>query len=156
MKNRKQDTNSRYIDKLEKHMEKSNDSAKYASDRFDVLIVTISTTALVITIGFVKNFIGDDELIDTSLLKTSWLFFVITIIANLTSQLTSYYSHKMESKITRNLIRIERNKEPFGNQIRLDIISRVLDITTQILNAISFVTLFIAIIVIVVFYSNNI
>ncbi len=155
MKENKPEISNRYLDKLEKHLETSKDSAKYASDRFDILIVTISTTALVVTIGFVNNLIGKND-VDTSLLKFSWLLFVVTIITNLTSQLTSYYSHKTEEKITRNLIRIERNKEPIGKQNELEILSNRLDKTTQILNIISFITLFIAIIVIVIFYSKNI
>lgn len=155
MKEKKPEINNRYIEKLAKHLERTKDSAKYASDRFDILIVTISTTALVITIGFVKNLIGEND-VDTSLLKLSWLFFVVTIFTNLTSQLTSYYSHRTEEKIIRNLIRIERKKEPIGKQNKFETLSSRLDNATQILNIISFITMFLAIILIVIFYSKNI
>jgi hypothetical protein len=89
MKEKKNITNDRYITKLEKHLENSVSSAKYSSDRFDVLIVTTSTSSLIVTIGFVKNIIGESENLDTTLLKVSWLLLVITIIANLSSQLSA-------------------------------------------------------------------
>lgn len=155
MKGNKTETNNRYVENLEKHLDRTRDSSKYASDRFDILIVTISTTALVVTLGSVNNLIGKNE-VDTSLLKISWLLFVVTIITNLTSQLTSYYSHRTEEKITRNLIRIERNKDPLGKQDYLERLSSRLNNATQIFNMTSFITLFLAIIVIVIFYSKNI
>lgn len=146
----------RYISKLEKHIEDSQASAKYSSDRFDILIITISTSALIVSIGFIKNLIGDAVQLDTSLLKLSWLLFVLTIIANLISQLSAYYSHVYDCKVTRNLIRIERNKEIKGNQVRFEEICANLNKTTQMLNISSFITLCAAITILVIFYSKNI
>ena len=156
MKKEKENINERYLQKLEKHLENSQASAKYSSDRFDILIVAISSSALIVTIGFVKNLIGDSNSVDTTLLKTSWLLFVMTIIVNLTSQLSAFYSHKYDYKVTRNLIRIERKKNVIGNQKLFEKICSKLNWTTQALNIISFITLFAAIIVMVLFYSKNI
>jgi ATP/ADP translocase len=156
MKKVKKDIDTDYIERLEKHIENAQSSTKYSSDRFDILIVTISTTALIVTIGSVKNFIGEDETINLGLLKASWLLFVITIIANLLSQLTSYYAHKYDIKVTRNIIRKEKGKPLKGNQNWNFKICAYLSNSTQILNLISIATLIAAIITIVKFYSKNI
>ena len=156
MKKEKTDIDFRYIEKLEKHIENAKSSTKYSSDRFDILIVTISTTALVVTIGSIKNFLGGTEAINTGLLKTSWLLFVITIIANLTSQLSAYYAHKYDIKVTQNIIRKERDKPEKGNQNKYNKLYSRYDKTTHFLNLLSMGTLFTAIIIITIFYSKNI
>lgn len=152
-----QETQSeRYIRKLETHLEDAKSSAKYSSDRFDILIITISSTALVTTIGFARYFLGEIENVNTNLLKVGWLLFVITIISNLLSQLSAYYSHIYDVKATTNLIRIEREKEPKGNKEKIETICNRLSSLTTYLNHASLATLIVGIIVIVLFFSNNI
>jgi len=146
----------RYVKKLETHLENAKSSAKYSSDRFDILIITISSTALVTTIGFAKYFLSETKSVDTNLLKLGWLLFVCTIITNLFSQLSAYYSHVYDVKVTNNLIRIERGKEPKGDQAKFEKYCNGLSLTTTIFNHVSLGTLILGIIVIVIFFSNNI
>lgn len=152
----KEEINHRYINNLEVHRENSLKSMRYSSDRFDILVVSISTTALAVTIGSIRNFIGDSVNVDTCLLKLSWLFFVLTIIFNLGSQITAYYSHKNEAKIAKNLIRQERKKDSKGDQNDLERKHKRWNCGTQWLNILSFITLCTGIIIIVIFYSKNV
>lgn len=152
----KETQSERYLRKLETHLENAESSAKYSSDRFDILIVTISSTALVTTIGFAKYFLSEIENVNTNLLKVGWLLFVITVISNLLSQLSAYYSHIYDAKATNNLIRIERQKEPKGNKEKIEAICNRLSCLTTFLNHLSLVTLIAGIIIIVLFFSNNI
>lgn len=155
MESRK-DKHERYLNKLEKHVEFSKEASKYSSDRFDILLISLSTSALVLSIGFVKNVIPNLKEIDTSLLKTSWLLFVIALIANLISQVTGFYSHKYDIKVTINLIRDERGNLPKGDQRSFKFYCEILNKTTLTLNGISLLTLLSGVIVLVLFFSNNI
>tara|TARA_R110000850_G_scaffold50499_5_gene123855 strand:+ start:3931 stop:4308 length:378 start_codon:yes stop_codon:yes gene_type:complete len=91
MESRKE-KHERYLDKLERHISFANDSTKYSSDRFDILLISLSTSALILSIGFVDKVIPNLYCVNTSLLKTLWLLFVITLVSNLASQVTGYYS----------------------------------------------------------------
>src|SRR5690606_19632229 len=106
----------RYLGNLEKHIERAQEAEKYSADRFDILLISLSSTALALSIGFVNNVVPDLKATDTSLLKTSWLLFVLTLISNLTSQVSGYYAHVYDIKTTRNIIREERGKNHKGNQ----------------------------------------
>jgi hypothetical protein len=152
----RRDKHERYLNKLEKHVEFSKEASKYSADRFDILLISLSTSALVLSIGFVKNVIPNIKEIDTSFLKTSWLLFVVALIANLTSQVTGLYSHKYDIKVTRNLIREERGKLPKGVQKNFEFYCEWLNKTTLTLNGISLLTLLSGIIILVLFFSNNI
>lgn len=146
----------RYLDKLEKHKEDSRLSAKYSSDRFDILIISLSTTSLILSIGFIKDFIKGDECFDLGLIKLAWIAFSISIISNLFSQITGYFTNKYEIKIDTNLIREERGKKMKGNNDSFLKISNRLNKSTLFLNGFSFLSLIIGIILIIIFFNNSI
>lgn len=155
MESRKE-KHERYIEKLEKHISLAKDSARYSSDRFDILLISLSTSALVLSIGFVNKVIPNLIGINTFLLKTSWLLFVITLVSNLVSQVTGYFSNQFDVEVTRNLIREERGKQVVGNQKAKIKYCNFLDRLTLILNAISLFSLVFGIILLVLFFSRNI
>lgn len=144
----------RYLSNLEKHIERAREAEKYSADRFDILLISLSSTALVLSIGFVNNVISDLKAVDTSLLKTSWLLFVVTLISNLLSQVSGYYAHVYDIKVTRNLIRAERGKNQKGNQELYEIYCSILNKITIVLNGISLLCLITGIITIVSFFSR--
>ncbi|WP_167611139.1 hypothetical protein [Maribellus sediminis] len=152
----RKEKHDRYIRNLQNHIDSTKESTRYSSDRFDVLIISLSTSALVFSIGFVKDIIEDIHLIDTSLLKTSWLLFVLSIVSNLISQISGYYSNNLEISISRNLIREERGKSLPKNHKILELIKKNLNKFTIGLNGISFISLIGGICLIVLFFSNNI
>ena len=56
MESRK-DIHDRRLSKLEKHVEFAKGSSKYSSDRFDILIISLATSSLILSIGFAKDVI---------------------------------------------------------------------------------------------------
>lgn len=146
----------RYLEKLEKHKEDSRISAKYSSDRFDILIISLSTMSLILSIGFIKDFVKGNECIDLTLIKLAWFVFSASIISNLISQITGYFTNIYEIKIDTNLIREEREKKMKGENNSFIKISNLLNISTLILNGFSFLGLIIGIILITIFFVNNI
>jgi len=146
----------RYIRKLEEHIIHSKSSTIYSSNRIDILIITISTTALVTTIGFSKTILNEEINIDVELLKCSWLLFVISIVVNLLSQQSSYHSHKYDIMVTNNLIRTARGKNIIGDEVRQGRLCNTLNSITEGLNLTSLLSLIIGLITVVIFFSNNI
>ena len=147
-------SNERYIINLEKHLESAKASANYSADRFDILIITISTTALLVTINSSDKFIEENIFVNTKLLAISWFFLVASIILNLISQQTSYYAHIFDIKVTKNLIRKERGMALIANHEINENKHLILNRTTECLNILSLLTLLIGIILIVLFYSK--
>lgn len=146
----------RYLNKLEKHIEKAKEASRYSSDRFDILLISLSTSALVLSIGFVKNIFPDLGCINTSMLKTSWLLFVLCLLSNLISQVSGYYAHQFDIKVNINKIRLERGNEPRGKQKRLKRNLNIFNNVTIWLNGFSLLFLLAGIIIIVLFFSINI
>ncbi len=148
--------NERYIEKLEKHIEKSEEASKYSIERFDLLLISLSTTALVLSIGFVKDLIPNFKELDTSCLKFSWLLLTSSLILNLISQVSGYFANEKSIKVARNSIRLERGKVAQGNQKSIKRQERILSKTTMILNAICLLSLIIGTIILIIFISSNI
>jgi hypothetical protein len=146
----------RYLEKLEKHKEDSSLSAKYSSDRFDILVISLSTTSLIFSIGFIKDFNIVKDCINLILIKTAWIMFSTSIISNLISQITGYFTSIYDIKIDTNSIRNERGKKSKGNNDSFIRISNRLNKATLYLNAFSFLNLIIGIIFLITFFSNNI
>lgn len=150
------DKHDRYLSKLENHIQFSKDASRYSSDRFDILLISLSTSSLVLSIGFVKNIVPDLKCIDTTTLKISWLLFVICLISNLISQVSGYYSHHFDIKVTRNLIREERGRNYKGNQNKYERYCSNLNRVTLWLNGFSLLLLITGIVLLVFFFSNQI
>jgi len=146
----------RYIEKLEKYIESCEEAATYSIQRFDILIISLASGGLVLSIGFVKDVIQNFHKTDTSTLKVSWFLFGITLIVNLLSQVTGYLANNLDIRTSRNLIRIERGKDPKGNQDRLLKIVTFYNVGTNILNLTSIATLIGAIIFMITFIYKNV
>jgi len=145
---------NRYLEKLEKHKDDVSSAAKYSSDRFDILIISLSSTSLILSVGFVETLIGSTSG-NILFLKLAWIAFSFSIISNLISQVTGYLTNIYEIKISTNLIRKERDIEMKGKQTRLYSISSILNDTTISLNILSLGTLILGIILITKFLINN-
>lgn len=155
MESRKE-KNERYMNSLERHISLTKESVRYSSDRFDILLISLSTSALVLSIGFIEKIIPNLLAINTSLLKTSWLFFVIALISNLISQVSGYYANLYDIKVTKNMLRIERGNKTQGNQDSLEKKCKILNRLTLSLNGSSLLFIVFGIITLILFISNNI
>jgi len=147
--------NTRYIKNLELHKENTRSNLKYSLDRFDILIITLSSGGLIFSMGFVRDIITPDIEINFLLLKIAWIFFGASIISNLISQVTGYFANKLEIRITRNLIRQERNKPINENHKMVEKNKKSANNLTYLLNATSLALLIGAIILLIIFMSIN-
>jgi len=145
----------RFIRNLEKHIENTNLNLKYSLDRFDILIISLSSGGLIFSIGFVKDILSPEDNINYVLLKISWIFFGSSIISNLLSQVTAYFANKWEIKISKNLIRKEKGKSLIGNQFRFEENHKLYNSLTKILNGASLILLIGAVVLLIVFVSIN-
>ena len=97
------DTNSndKGIKRKQKILEDLGKDEDYSVEKFDTLIVSLSSGGLVFSIGFVKDVIKNFNCIDLFWLKVCWICFSVALIGNLTSQVTGYFSNKHERKAVR-------------------------------------------------------
>jgi hypothetical protein len=147
--------NEEYIKKLEEYAESTKKSIDYSVERFDILIISLSTSGLILSIGFVKDILKNFEKINTSLLKDSWLLFTLALIMNLLSQVSGYYANLLDLKITNDIIStLEGNVSEIDKE-RKDRKMSVLNKFTQFLNGGSLICLILAIIILINFISNN-
>lgn len=73
----------------------------YAVEKFDTLVVSLSSGGLVFSIGFVKDVIKDFHRVDLFWLKICWMCFAVALIGSLVSQVTSYHSIRYERRALR-------------------------------------------------------
>ena len=142
-----ENNNERYIQKLENHIDSTKDAVKYSLERFDILIISLSTSGLILSIGFVKNIINDFDKVNLTLLKISWLLFALALISNLFSQVTGYFANKKEIRISINLIRKKRGKSIKGNQDKMEKSKKIFDSFTNWLNGVCLACLILAIVI---------
>ncbi|MCD6367341.1 MAG: hypothetical protein J7L46_07370 [Bacteroidales bacterium] len=121
------------MDKDQKEWQKKIEEIRdYAEEQFDKLIVYLNSGALVLSIGFIKDIVKITKATDLTILKTSWIFFTMSLLIILISHKTAIKSMNLELK--------EREKE-----------SDSCDKCTKILNWISFGFLIIGITFFIIF-----
>lgn len=147
--------NTRHITKLEKHIEDTKSNIKYSLDRFDVLIITLSSGGIVFSLGFLKDIVSSANVTNFVLLKIAWMFFGSAIISNLFSQVTAYFASKSEIKCSKNIIRIKRGKEPKGDQAKYEHNQKMANTATMALNGTSLILLIAAIVLLIIFMNIN-
>ena len=145
----------RYLNNLEIHKENTASNIKYSVDRFDVLIISLSSGGLIFSMGFVKDIISPKVSVDYLLLKIAWIFFGSSIVSNLISQVTGYFANRYEYLITINEIRHERHKMPRGDQNKNKKIRNWTNSSTNVLNGTSLILFIVAVILLIIFMSLN-
>ena len=155
MDNNKDKINKRFVKKLEEHIENTNLNLKYSLDRFDILIISLSSGGLIFSMGFIKNILSPNVEINFVLLKISWILFGSSIIINLFSQVTGYFANKLEIKISKNLIRHERGKPLKGDQDQFEKNHKFYNSLTKYLNGSSLILLIGAVVLLIIFVSIN-
>lgn len=146
----------RFIKNLQLHIDSTNQIAKYSLERFDTLIISLSGGGLVVSISLVKDVIKNFDKIDHGLLKVTWVFFGLSLVLNLFSQITAYYANKEEIKISKGLIRKKRLKPAKHNHERLECIKKWLNNFTVSFNALCVLSFVVAIILLIIFMNKNI
>lgn len=139
------------IERLEKHNENVSQSIKYSVDRFDILVISLSSGGIALCTTFAKDILEVFPCINIILLKLASVLFGFTIVLNLFSQVTAYYACKREFQAVKNLIRDIKGKPKQGNQSKLEKSKVGFNSTTHILNAICLFSLTTAIVLVAVF-----
>ncbi|NCA84412.1 MAG: hypothetical protein EOM83_02435 [Clostridia bacterium] len=155
MKNGENKINKRYIKNLEYHIEGTKANIKYSLDRFDILIISLSSGGLIFSMGFIKDILPKDIEINFLLLKISWILFGASIMINLLSQVTGYYANKMEIKISKNIIRQEKKNEMIGNQQHFESMKKIFNSLTNVFNGLCLFFLIGGVVFLIIFVSAN-
>ena len=142
----------RAINNLEKHAEKAEKAAEYSIVRFDLLVISLSTGALLLSINYSR---GLADHIHIGYLKFSWLAFVVCIISNLLSQVTGYFGNIKDVSATKNIIRGKREKPYKGNQESLEAWCTRFKNATLWLNLASLITFMVGVTSLIVYFSSN-
>jgi len=109
------------------------EARKYAGEQYDKLIVYLSSGALLLTVGFIKNVVDLSKINDLFLLYSSWICFSTSLIIILISHRTSLLSIDLEIK--------GKKTSDFWNAM------------TDILNWLSMIALIIGIVSFIIFVS---
>jgi len=120
-------------------------------ERFDILIISLSSGGLVLALNLFKNF--QKMSIEKNFLKLSWLFFSLALIINLLSQVTGYLANKYDIKGTNNEIYELEKKELEGSQKWIDRHQKTWNLLTKWLNILSFFTLATGILLLTLFIN---
>jgi hypothetical protein len=150
----KNKTDKNYIKRLQNYAGTTKKAIDYSVERFDILIITLSSSGLLLSIGFVKDIIKDFSNVNPILLKTTWLLFALALIMNLVSQVTGYFANKIDLCITEDIISTEKGKESKINMKRMEFRQSIFDSCTMILNGGSLVSLIAGIITLIIFISK--
>ncbi|MBN2520513.1 MAG: hypothetical protein JXB17_08415 [Bacteroidales bacterium] len=150
----------KYIEDLKKWLEERKRDQHYSLEQFDKLIIYISSGALIVTIGFVRDIVRITENTDTFLLKTCWYLLTLALIINLLSQISCYFSNKFEIYYTNKEINDLEDQGSFDKKKpevrKIKFFMRFFNVGTIILNVVSFISMITGIILFVVFINQNI
>lgn len=140
-------------DRWKDHLANTRSRTNYSLKRMDLLIISISGAGLYVIFETLREFkAGKVAVNDTSLLFWAGIFFLISIVVNFLSQISGYIVNtKEETYALRKLEEIE------GYQIDYTVLSKLdkkigrLNILTAILHYSSIISMFLGLIVLVVF-----
>ena len=96
----------KHIKVLKQYLVSANDRAKYSIERFDILIITLSSGGIVLSMSFFENY----KNIDKTMVYNGCLCFAFALIINLVSQVTGYFANRYDIKYVREEIRELENK----------------------------------------------
>lgn len=141
----------KYIQKLEEHKVSAKALVKYSLDRFDILIISLSSGGLVLSASIYENFKDADK----NFINIGWIFFSAALIINLLSQITGYHANKLDIKCTNILIDEVKGEAEHDSHKKIDLRKEVFNKSTAFLNGLSFLSLTTAIVLIVLFINLN-
>lgn len=142
----------KYITELKEYKKTAEVRLKYSIERFDILIISLSSGGLILAINLFSNF----KLAEKTLISYSWLFFSIALILNLISQLTGYLANKFDINCTDNLIsEVERDLLSPDTEMN-ETLKSLSNLSTYFLNFFSLISLIAGIIILIYFVNNKI
>lgn len=140
----------KYLKELKEYLISAKARAKYSIERFDILIITLSSGGIALSMNFFENY----KSIDKTLVYNGCVFFASSLIINLVSQVTGYYANKYDIKYVREEIRELEKKVYVEDYNKYDCFKKVFNFTTNLFNASSLISFIIGMIYIVLFIKN--
>lgn len=149
----------KYIQDLKEYIISAENRIKYSLERFDILIISLSSGGLVLVMNLYTNFPYSDK---TSI-NVAWFFFSTALILNLLSQITGYLANKYDLTISKNEIDLTVNKKFEKEKIenekmekqkdKIELLHLRFNNATKYLNILSFSSLTIGIIMLIIFVN---
>ena len=137
----------KYIIALKEYITTAESRVKYSLERFDILIISLSSGGLALSSSLYEHFTDGNK----NFLNIAWIFFSSALIINLLSQITGYHANKLDIKCTNILIDEVKGKQEEGAHKKLDCIKSICNFLTSMLNGLSFVCLTTAIVLVILF-----
>jgi len=141
----------KYIDSLKEYIVSAEGRVKYSLERFDILIISLSSGGLALSTSLYENF----KNVDKTLINIGWIFFSSALIINLLSQITGYKANKLDIKCTYIVIDEVKGKQIEGSHKKLDCLKMVFNFLTTAFNILSFLCLSVGIILIIFFINEK-
>jgi hypothetical protein len=139
----------RYIQALKKYNISAEGRVKYSLERFDILIISLSSGGLALSASLYENFENPDK----TFINIAWIFFSASLIINLLSQITGYKANKLDIECTEILIEEIKGKKEKDSHRKLDCQKEVYNSLTSGFNVLSFLSLTTAIMLIILFIN---
>jgi len=139
----------KYIESLEKYLLSAEGRVRYSLERFDILIISLSSGGLALSASLFENFKATDK----TYINIAWIFFSSALIVNLLSQMSGYRANKLDIKCTNILIDEIKDKVAEGTHEKFDSRKVFFNFLTAFFNILSFLSLASAIILIILFIN---
>lgn len=139
----------KYVASLKDYIATAEGRVKYSLERFDILIISLSSGGLALSASLFENF----ENADKTFINIAWIFFSSALVINLLSQITGYKANKLDIECTQIIIEEVKGNVAQGTHKRLDCYKAVFNFLTTLFNILSFICLTTAIILIILFIN---
>ncbi len=146
-----QKEDKKYLKELKAYTIKAETREKYSIERFDILIISLSSGGIALCMSFFENF----KEIDKLQVYNACIYFAVALVINLISQLTGYYANKYDIKYIKEEIR-ELEKKDFKSNYKIyDCYQNIFDKLTKLFNMISLLCFIIGIIFLIIFINQK-
>lgn len=139
-----------HINNLNEYIKTAESRAKYSLERFDILIITLSSGGIALSMSFFENF----KEINKTQVYIGCIFFAIAVIINLLSQITGYYANRFDIMYSIQEVRELEKKEFESDYKKYDCYKKFFDFITTLFNICSLLSFMIGITFIILFITK--
>jgi hypothetical protein len=139
-----------YKKKLEVYIDKAKLREKYALERYDILIISLSSGGIALSVTFFEKFNGTDK----STVFVASILFSIALVVNLLSQITGYYANNFDIKYTVEEIREIEKKDFYLDYKKYDCYKSIFNVLTNVFNLVSLLGLITGLIFLILFIKQ--
>lgn len=140
----------KHLLELKEYLTSALARAKYSIERFDILIITLSSGGIALSMSFFENYKSTDK----TMVYNGCVFFSFALIINLVSQGTGYFANKYDIKYVRQEIREIEKKVYVEDYEKYDCYKNVFNFLTNLFNISSLISFIIGMVYIIIFIKN--